>query len=262
MVATRPLRGDLRLTVDSPLYCFPNRGCVFRPLHGFLIGKRNRKPTFRNEERSTSISSSSIPGNPMNLANGVRALITIRPFEQNDEDYRQAVEIWNAVWVEYPDTVEEWKESDERHSKAVKRGRFLAEVEGQAVGYASYNQSLWLNHPGKLWVGLNVLPAFRKPRCRHSIVAAHVRRNETIRPPAYSYEHTRRLRGRDSLCPGSSASLNVCAIGSPGWTRRASVSQIGIVTHSASLNRASISKLLPSWSPIQIGIVSFTSWSG
>ena len=40
-------------------------------------------------------------------------MITIRPFEQNDQDYRQAVEIWNAVWVEYPDTVEEWKESDE-----------------------------------------------------------------------------------------------------------------------------------------------------
>ena len=88
-------------------------------------------------------------------------MITIRPFEQNDQDYRQAVEIWNAVWVEYPDTVEEWKESDEKHSKAVKRGRFLAEVEGQAVGYASYNQSLWINHPGKLWVGINVLPAFR-----------------------------------------------------------------------------------------------------
>ena len=52
-------------------------------------------------------------------------MITIRPFEQNDQDYRQAVEIWNAVWVEYPDTVEEWKESDEKHSKAVKRGRFL-----------------------------------------------------------------------------------------------------------------------------------------
>ncbi len=89
-------------------------------------------------------------------------MITIRPFEQNDEDYRQAVEITNAVWPEYPDTVEEWKESDEKRSKLTKRGRYFAEIEGRPVGFASYSQSLWINHPGKLFVGVEVLPEFRK----------------------------------------------------------------------------------------------------
>ena len=89
-------------------------------------------------------------------------MITIRPFEENDEDYHRAVEIVNTVWPEYPDTVEEWKESDEKRSKLVKRGRFFAEIEGRPVGFANYGQSLWINHPGKLFVGVEVLPEFRK----------------------------------------------------------------------------------------------------
>ena len=89
-------------------------------------------------------------------------MITIRPFENNDRDYQQAVDIMNTVWPEYPDTVEEWKESDEKRSKLVKRGRFFAEIDETPVGFANYGQSLWLNHPGKLFIGVEVLPEFRK----------------------------------------------------------------------------------------------------
>ena len=89
-------------------------------------------------------------------------MITIRPFETNDQDYRLAVNITNAVWPEYPDTVDEWKESDEKRSKLLKRGRFFAEIDGKPVGFASYGQSLWINHPGKLFVGVEVLPEFRR----------------------------------------------------------------------------------------------------
>lgn len=69
-------------------------------------------------------------------------MITIRPFKQVEEDYRLAVGITNTVWPEYPDTVEEWKESDEKRSKLIKRGRFFAEIDGRPVGFASYGQSL------------------------------------------------------------------------------------------------------------------------
>ncbi len=89
-------------------------------------------------------------------------MITIRPFKNNDRDYQQAVDIVNAVWPEYPDTVEEWKESDEKRSKLVKRGRFFAEIDETPVGFANYGQSLWLNHPGKLFIGVEVMPEFRK----------------------------------------------------------------------------------------------------
>ena len=89
-------------------------------------------------------------------------MITIRPFENNDQDYRQAVNIVNTVWPEYPDTVDEWKESDEKRSNLLKRGRFFAEIDGKPVGFANYSQSLWVNHPGKLFVGVEVLPDFRR----------------------------------------------------------------------------------------------------
>ena len=96
-----------------------------------------------------------------NLTNGATILITIRNFEMKDEDYQHAVDIGNAVWVDYPETVNELREDDEKRQKAVKWGRYFAEVNGETVGYAYYSQSLWLNHPGKLWVGVLVLPDYR-----------------------------------------------------------------------------------------------------
>ena len=89
-------------------------------------------------------------------------MITIRSFQPTDEDYRWAVEIFNAVWVEQQETVDEWREGDEKRAKRLKWGRFFAEFDGQPVGYASCEQHLRMNHPGKLWVGVNVLPAFRR----------------------------------------------------------------------------------------------------
>ena len=98
----------------------------------------------------------------MNLTNGEHTLIAIRPFEMKDEDYQLAVDIGNAVSTEYPETLEEWKEWDEKRSKAVKWGRYFAELDGLTVGYAFYIQNLWINHPGKLSVGVRVLPDYRK----------------------------------------------------------------------------------------------------
>ena len=89
-------------------------------------------------------------------------MITIRPFDRTDEDYTRAVEIFNAVWVEQQETADEWREGDGKRAKALKWGRFFAEVDGQAVGYASYEQHRRMNHPGKLWVSVIVLPAFRR----------------------------------------------------------------------------------------------------
>ncbi|MCY4093386.1 MAG: GNAT family N-acetyltransferase [Caldilineaceae bacterium] len=88
-------------------------------------------------------------------------MIAIRPFEMNDEDYRLAVDIGNAVWPDYPEIVEEWKESDAKRSRAEKWGRYFAELEGKTIGYAYYAQSIWVNHPGKLSVGVLVLSEFR-----------------------------------------------------------------------------------------------------
>lgn len=89
-------------------------------------------------------------------------MITIRPFQPTDADYRQAVDIFNAVWVGQEETAQEWKEGDEKRPKTLKWGRFFADLDGQSAGYASYEQQLRLNHPGKLRVSVIVRPAFRR----------------------------------------------------------------------------------------------------
>lgn len=121
---------------------------------------------------------------------GEGTLITIRPFEMMDEDYQHAVDIVNSVWVEYPNTVDEWKESDEKRSKKVKWGRFFAEVEGRPVGIARYSQSLWVNHPGKLWMDISVRPEFRK-RGIGTALWQHLRQQTEQFDPLRLYTNTR-----------------------------------------------------------------------
>lgn len=89
-------------------------------------------------------------------------MITIRPCQPTDADYKQAVDIFNAVWVGQEETAQEWKEGDEKRPKTLKWGRFFADLDGQPAGYASYEQQLRLNHPGKLRVSVIVRPAFRR----------------------------------------------------------------------------------------------------
>lgn len=89
-------------------------------------------------------------------------MFTIRQFEKTDSDYEKAVSVANRVWAEYPDTVEEWKEGDDRRSAKVKWGRFLAEIDGAPVGLAAYGQSLFLYHPNRFWIDVDVLPECRR----------------------------------------------------------------------------------------------------
>ena len=39
-------------------------------------------------------------------------MFTIRPFEQKDSEYEAVVSLENAVWPDYPGTIEEWKHRD------------------------------------------------------------------------------------------------------------------------------------------------------
>ncbi|MDE0077282.1 MAG: hypothetical protein OXO50_07175 [Caldilineaceae bacterium] len=85
-------------------------------------------------------------------------MITIRPSTRTNDDYRLPVGIFNAVRVGQEEIVAGWQEGDEKRAKKLKWGRFFAEVDGQPVGYAGYEQHRRMNHPGKLWANVNVLP--------------------------------------------------------------------------------------------------------
>jgi GNAT superfamily N-acetyltransferase len=89
-------------------------------------------------------------------------MIHVRKFEPNDEDYQKVVAIHNAGWPDYPNTVTEWQENDQRRPSKLKWGRYIAEVDGEPVGTADYGQSLLHYHPQKFWVGVDVLPAYRR----------------------------------------------------------------------------------------------------
>ncbi len=89
-------------------------------------------------------------------------MFTIRQFEKTDQDYAKAVSVVNRVWAEYPDTADEWKEGDNRRATKVKWARFLAEVNGKAVGVGSYGQPLDMYHPDRFSIDLDVLPEHRQ----------------------------------------------------------------------------------------------------
>lgn len=85
--------------------------------------------------------------------------LTIRPFTGSDADYRVAVELVNSVYPEYPDAEEEWRFGDANRQPHIQMRRWLAEIDGAAVGYGNYYQSEWMYHPQKFGVFVAVLPA-------------------------------------------------------------------------------------------------------
>ncbi len=91
-----------------------------------------------------------------------RSGLSIRPATPTDLPVIAA--ILNAVWPEQAFTVQ-GLQHDEDGQKAsplpLKRGRLLAEVEGQAVGFAEYEQYAGMYHPQKFSVAVNVHPAFQ-----------------------------------------------------------------------------------------------------
>ena len=89
-------------------------------------------------------------------------MFTIRQFEKTDQDYAKAVSVVNRVWAEYPDTADARKEGDNRRATKVKWARFLAEVNGKAVGVGSYGQPLDMYHPDRFSIDLDVLPEHRQ----------------------------------------------------------------------------------------------------
>lgn len=89
-------------------------------------------------------------------------MISIRQFDHTPADYSRAVSLRNQVWADYPDTVVEWQENDSNRPAYIRWARFLAEIQGDPVGLASFNQYTGMYHPQKFWINLDVLPQHRR----------------------------------------------------------------------------------------------------
>jgi GNAT superfamily N-acetyltransferase len=87
----------------------------------------------------------------------------IRPF--TPADYPVLVDIHNRqgiVWPEWPHTPEAWAEADRNRNPKCKSRRWIAEVDGQVVGFASYGQSADDYHPQRFYVNVEMDPAYQR----------------------------------------------------------------------------------------------------
>ena len=82
---------------------------------------------------------------------------SIRPFE--DDDYPAVVAVSNAVYHEYPFSVESARHEDSRYDGTrLHLRRFVAEVDGRIVADAEFHHVSNMYHPQKFWVDLSVHP--------------------------------------------------------------------------------------------------------
>lgn len=82
---------------------------------------------------------------------------SIRPFD--DRDYPAVVAVSNAVYHEYPFSVESARHEDSRYDGArLHLRRFVAEVDGRIAAYADFHHLSNMYHPQKFWVDLTVHP--------------------------------------------------------------------------------------------------------
>jgi GNAT superfamily N-acetyltransferase len=84
---------------------------------------------------------------------------TIRPFTA--DDYSGSVATVNACFPEYPDTVEEWQHWDNHRDPKCRHERFVAELDGQIVGYGSYDQPVGMYHPRRFSMFMAVRPEYQ-----------------------------------------------------------------------------------------------------
>ncbi|HXF82814.1 MAG TPA: GNAT family N-acetyltransferase [bacterium] len=87
----------------------------------------------------------------------VRTAFRIRPFEERD--YPGALAVWNAVYADYPSSIEVARHEDARYDGArLHLRRFVAEAAGELVGVAEFHHAPNMYHPQKFWLSVEVRP--------------------------------------------------------------------------------------------------------
>ncbi|RIL09261.1 GNAT family N-acetyltransferase [bacterium] len=84
----------------------------------------------------------------------------IRP--ATPDDYPVLVAIGNRAFPEYPDTVDEWRHWDDHRNPKLRFQRFVAELDGQIVGFGEHSQDEGMYHPRKFSVEITVDPDQRR----------------------------------------------------------------------------------------------------
>jgi GNAT superfamily N-acetyltransferase len=86
-------------------------------------------------------------------------MLTIRPFDYSDDDYRRVLTIDAAVFDEPAESLAEWKHDDEVRDKAYPYYRDVVERDGRAIAYVETFQNQFAYHPQKYTCNILVDPA-------------------------------------------------------------------------------------------------------
>jgi mycothiol synthase len=89
-------------------------------------------------------------------------MITIRPFDWSDEDYRRLVDIHNALFPDELDLPELLRHRDNARDQNYMLNRVVAESDGRPVATASFGESMWTPMPHKFWLYIQVHPDFQR----------------------------------------------------------------------------------------------------
>lgn len=88
-------------------------------------------------------------------------MLKIIGIDQNSQLYSEALEIWNEVWTEHTETVEEWKHSDNNFGKKFYFQRSIVELNNTCVGTLALYEPWWSFKSGKYQFDIAVLKKFR-----------------------------------------------------------------------------------------------------
>ncbi|MBB6049369.1 GNAT family N-acetyltransferase [Armatimonas rosea] len=97
--------------------------------------------------------------------------MTLRDFNP-EQDYEKLAALHNAVWPDYPVTVEELQSSDAQREAKLRHHRLLVEKDGHVVAQGRIGQSSWTYHPQKFYMGVDVHPDFRQRGIGKLLLAA------------------------------------------------------------------------------------------
>ena len=82
----------------------------------------------------------------------------IRPFDWSDEDYRSLIDINNLLFPDELDLPELLKHRDNARDQRYMLERVVAELDGRAIGTASFGETMWTPMPNKFWLYIQVHP--------------------------------------------------------------------------------------------------------
>ncbi|HEY8597533.1 MAG TPA: GNAT family N-acetyltransferase [Thermomicrobiales bacterium] len=93
------------------------------------------------------------------MSSQLQTRVTIRP--ATAADYPTLARLQNAVFSEYATTADTIRFGDEHRDPKCQLGRFIAEHDGEPIGFGEYTQSAGMYHPRKFGLGITVLPAWQ-----------------------------------------------------------------------------------------------------